>query len=104
MRRRKVTLTDMVLRALKPDQGGPKDVYDAKFSGGSFLCACLPDGQEELRSRVRVTRQAPAHHTGSYPELSLAAAREKARKTISKVDSGQDPVQEQRQREALPTP
>ena len=103
MKRRKVTFTDKALKALKPNPKGPKDVYDAHFSGGSFIVRVYPSGRKSF-SVVYMSRGKRRSATlGSYPDVSLSDARIAARKTIAKVDAGDDPVHEKRKRQELPT-
>jgi integrase len=90
-------LTDKQARALKPDD---KPVFDGKVTG--LLLAPTKSGSKwTLRFTSPVTGKRRDAGLGTYPETSIAEAREKALAMRKLIDNGEDPIdQRNREREA----
>ena len=72
---------------------------------GSGLCLLVRggrDGAKEARwvQRLRVSGKRREIGHGSYPRVSLAQARDKARKAMEAVEAGRDPLAEKREKKA----
>ncbi|MBN3777302.1 tyrosine-type recombinase/integrase [Burkholderia sp. Ac-20345] len=90
-------LTDKQARALKP---GDKPVFDGKVTG-LLLTPSQSNCKWTLRFTSPVTGKRRDAGLGTYPETSIAEAREKALAMRKLIDSGEDPIdQRNREREA----
>ncbi|RQP34127.1 tyrosine-type recombinase/integrase [Burkholderia ubonensis] len=90
-------LTDKQARALKP---GDKPVFDGKVTG-LLLTPSQSGCKWTLRFTSPVTGKRRDAGLGTYPETSIAEAREKALAMRKLIDSGEDPIdQRNREREA----
>lgn len=79
-------------------QSGSKDRNEWFAVGGvAGLLLQITPGQTKswlLRTTVGTTRRAIGF--GAYPEIGLAAAREKAREAKAKIEAGVDPIEERK--------
>jgi len=90
-------LTDKQARALKPDD---KPVFDGKVTG-LLLTPSKSGCKWTLRFTSPLTGKRRDAGLGTYPETSIAEAREKAQAMRKLIDSGEDPIdQRNREREA----
>ncbi|WP_198118809.1 tyrosine-type recombinase/integrase [Massilia rhizosphaerae] len=90
-------LTDKQARALKPTD---KPVFDGKVTG-LFLAPTKTGCKWTLRFTSPVTGKRRDAGLGTYPETSIAEAREKATAMRKLIDNGSDPIDERnREREA----
>ena len=87
----RVTLTDRHLRALAA-RGEAAEVRDAQQSG--LVVRVLPSGILQFTVRYRHHGKQRRLKLGSYPAVSLAAARRRARAAQSDIDDARDPVAE----------
>jgi integrase len=98
---RKINLTDRTLKALKPGPA-PYDIRDAVVPG--LRARVLPGGQVTLvlLTRFGGGKSNPTRRAlGVYGQVTLAAAREKARAWLDQIGRGIDPLAaEERQRQA----
>jgi integrase len=96
----KRNLTDRYLKSLK---GGskPYDVRDAEVRG--LRVRVMPSGERTfvLLARYRHGADPTRRALGAYPTLSLAAARDKARKWRDLIRRGIDPAQEEERERAI---
>ena len=89
-------LTDRLINSLKAIEGRRLVIVDAEVRG---LCLrVMPTGARSWLVRYRLPRQAQkAHVVGSYPGISLSAARQRARDVTGAGKRGVDlPAQERR--------
>ena len=96
----KVNLTDRLLKSLKPGEQ-PFEVMDSQVRGLGIRV--MPSGVKTfiLRRRYPGSTQPARRSLGTYGEMSLAQAREKAREWNALVKKGIDPaLEEGRQRRA----
>ena len=86
-------LTDRHVRSLLP---GPKarDLRDTEHRG--LIVRVLPSGVVQFSLRYRSHGQQRRFKLGTYPSLSLAAARKRARQIQHELDTGLDPAAVQR--------
>jgi integrase len=99
------TLTDRLLRALRPAPAGQRSmIWDAVVPGFGVRITDRKDeaGRAACVSFIAMRRlpgeSAPTRATlGRYPTLPLAKAREKARAALGLIASGKKPVEEKRQ-------
>ncbi|RQS04970.1 DUF4102 domain-containing protein [Burkholderia sp. Bp9002] len=87
-------LTDKQAKALKP---GDKPVFDGKVTG-LLLTPSKSGSKWTLRFTSPVTGKRRDAGLGTYPETSIAEAREKALAMRKHIDNGEDPI-DQRNRE-----
>jgi hypothetical protein len=92
--------TDSGLRGLKP-LATARDYYDSQQPG--LMVRVLPSGQKDFAIRYRFHGRRRRFRLGTFPELSLADARSRARKALTAIDEGRDPAAEQRAAKAAPT-
>ena len=89
-------LTDKQARALRPDD---KPVFDGKVTG-LFLASTKTGSKWPLRFTSPLTGKRRDAGLGTYPETSIAGAREKALAMRKILDAGNDPI-DQRNRERV---
>src|SRR5436309_5198459 len=97
----RVKLTDRTVKQLVPPAQGRVEVFDAKTPG---LAVRVSAGGRKTWTFVwhrngRVRRLA----LGTYPAVSLAAARERARQNLAAVARGEDPIAERASERHAPT-
>jgi hypothetical protein len=97
----KRNLTDRYLKSLKgsPD-GRPYDVRDTEIRG--LRVRVMPSGERTfvLLARFQHDANPTRRALGTYPALSLAEARDRARKWRDLIGRGVDPAQEQERERA----
>src|SRR5262245_59405964 len=96
-------LTDKVARALPVPPTGNKVTYDAETAGFGLRVTSAGARSFVLNYRVRATGQERRYTIGSFPDWSVAAAREKARELRRRVDDGGDPLGELALERGAPT-
>ncbi|MPV67680.1 tyrosine-type recombinase/integrase [Burkholderia sp. BE17] len=89
-----MALTDKQAKALKP---GDKPVFDGKVPG-LFLSPTTSGGKWTLRYTSPVTGKRRDAGLGTYPEVSIADARDKAVTMRRVVDAGNDPIDERKRK------
>lgn len=85
-------LTDVLIKSLKAPQSGRLEVSDARCAG--LVLRVTPAGVRSFSFRFRdpVSGKVSRATIGSYPDLSLAKAREKANEYRGAVAKGTNPV------------
>ncbi|MGF6764816.1 integrase [Paraburkholderia sp. GAS33] len=81
-----MALTDTALRSAKPQPKAKK-----LFDGGGLFLLITPTGHKYWRYKYRFTGKEKLLALGVYPDVSLAAARQKRDKARAKVAAGFDP-------------
>jgi integrase len=96
-------LSDKIVRTLEPPAAGNRITYDSEVLG--FGARITAGGVRAfiLNYRVRGAGLARRYTIGSYPDWSVAAARERARELKRQVDSGRDPQGEVKASREAPT-
>lgn len=91
------SLTDKTIRAAKPgvnpETGNPCGDYKL-FDGGGLFLLVTPKGGKYWRYKYRLAGKEKKASLGTYPETSLAEAREKHGVMRKQVERGDDPVLE----------
>jgi integrase len=90
------SLTVKQIDRLKAD-GRRTDNWDASLPG--FGIRVTPDGRKTFFVRYRYAGLRRRFTLGTYPSLSLADARTRAKKALAKVSDGTDPLDEQKKKE-----
>ena len=85
-------LTDTAVRQAKP-RAKPYKLAD----GGGLFLLVAPSGGKHWRVKYRVDGKEKVLSLGSYPELTLAEARDRRSETRKQLDRGDDPAVERRQ-------
>jgi hypothetical protein len=84
-----VTLTDLKIRSLKPDEK-PHRYTD----GGNLFVEVRPNGSKLWRFAYKFDGKQKLMALGTYPEISLARAREKRAEARALLLEGIDPMQQ----------
>jgi integrase len=96
-------LTDKTIRAAKggvnPETGTPCGDYKL-FDGGGLFLLVTPKGGKYWRYKYRLAGKEKKASLGTYPETSLAEAREKHAEMRKQVERGDDPVDVRQQNKA----
>ena len=90
-------LTDPFLKNVKAEPGDRRDIFDAGYEGTGSLClrVSAATGKRVWTFVYRnLTAKQRRYRIGSYPRVSLAAARKKARSLAARVTLGEDPAQD----------
>src|SRR5205807_1501311 len=82
---------------------GNQVTYDSIVSGFGVRITAGDARAFILNYRVKATGQERRYTIGSYPDWNVAAAREEAKKLKRKVDSGGDPLGEDKASRDAPT-
>ena len=85
-------LTDIAVRNLKPEAKAYK-----KADGGGMYIFVQPTGQKYWRLAYRLHGKQRTMGLGTYPEVTLAQAREKRDDAKRKIRDGVDPVHDRRE-------
>jgi integrase len=100
-------LTETLLKDLTPPQHGERYVYDAELTGFAVkLFAPTKSNPKGARTFVLVYRHSGSlrrYRIGSWPDWSVTAAREEAKDIRRRVDHGEDPASQRRERREAPT-
>jgi integrase len=96
-----IKLTDRAVRALIVPHQGNRITYDEEVRG--FGLRVTAAGAKSFVLNYRVGGCERRITIGSYPDWSVAAARERARSLKRRVDLGDDPMQERHDERAAPT-
>ncbi len=95
----KTNLTDTFIKSIKPPKKGYAYYYDAKFPGlcirASFTSGMAWVVQKKVKSGRRIVTT-----LGSYPAVTLKAAREQAYAMQSEAEAGIDRIEAAKQAEA----
>jgi hypothetical protein len=90
----KVNLTVSALRGLKPDPDRQIDYHDQTTTG--FAVRVSPAGKKTFCVFYRMGRRLRRYTIGTYPKLSLADARDKAKKALRDAADGKDTAAEKK--------
>ena len=94
-------LTDLRIKKIAAPDKGQREVWDAKLPG--FGVRVSTKGARSFVLMYRLGGRARRLTIGRYPLISLADARDEAKKALLDVKEGRDPAYEKR-REARPVP
>ena len=90
-------LTDAFVKTAVAEDGRRRDVFDTGFEGTGSLClrVSAATGKRVFTFIYRnLAAKQRRYRIGSYPHVTLAAARKKARSLAARVTLGEDPAQD----------
>jgi integrase len=96
-------ISDKVVRALPAPAAGNRVIYDDLVKGFGVRITAGNAIAFVLNYRVKATAQERRYTIGSFPDWSVAAAREKAKELKRHIDSGGDPLGELKTSRDAPT-
>jgi integrase len=96
-------LTDKLVKALVAPPAGNQITYDSIVSGFGVRITAGGAIAFILNYRVKTTGQERRYTIGSYPDWNTVAAREEAKRLKRQVDSGGDPLGEDKAKRDAPT-
>ena len=94
-------LTDAMARKALPAARGSAILWDAEVKG--FCLRVSPGGGKSFMLDYRAGGRQRRITIGSYPDWSVAAAREAAKAMKREVDLGRDPMGERHEERSAPT-
>jgi integrase len=94
-------LTDALVRRLAPPAAGNRITYDGEIPG--FGVRVTAGGARAFIVNYRIGRRERRITIGSYPDWSVSAAREEAKRLKREVDLGRDPMAERQAVRDAPT-
>ena len=94
-------ITDKLVRDRQPPAQGNRITYDAEVKG--FGVRVTAAGARAFVLNYRLDGRERRYTIGAYPDWSVAAAREEARRLKREVDQGRDPMGERHDERAAPT-
>jgi integrase len=100
-------LTELSVKAIKPPEAGATTIWDSEITGfGVRVFAPTSRRQQGARSffmNYRIDGRERRFTIGSFPEWSAWAARKRAKELRRRIDCGEDPASEKRERREAPT-
>jgi len=100
-------LTETLLKGLTPPARGERYVYDAELTGFAVKLfaptKANPKGARTFVLAYRRNGSLRRYRIGGSPEWSVTAARAEAKEIRQRVDRGEDPANERRERREAPT-
>jgi integrase len=96
-------LTDKIVRALEPPVAGNRITYDSAVAGFGVRITAAGARAFILNYRVKATGLERRLTIGSYPDWIVTAARERAKELKREIDSGGDPLGEEKASRDAPT-
>lgn len=88
---------------LKPPETGRKEYFDKKLSGFGLRVSFTGKKVWIVQFRVAGNPKKRRIDLGTYPQVSLAEAREKAQEVLLRASRGEDPAQEKQEIKRAPT-
>jgi integrase len=100
-------LTETLLKGLTPPARGERFVYDAEVTGFAVKLfaptKANPRGTRTFVLAYRRNGSLRRYRIGGWPEWSVTAARAEAKEVRQRIDRGEDPATERRERREAPT-
>jgi len=94
-------ITDRLVKSLEPPERANRVTYDSELKGFGVRVTARRSKAFVLNYRAAGVERRTT--IGAYPDWSVAAAREEAKRLKREVDQGHDPVAERREERASPT-
>ena len=94
-------LTDKLVKSLAAPASGNKITYDTNVHGFGFRVTAA--GARAFILNYRINGRERRYTIGAYPDWSVAAAREEAKRLKRQVDRGYDPMGQRHAERAAPT-
>jgi integrase len=100
-------LTETLIKGLAPPQRGERFIYDSEVTGFAVKIFAVtrtnPKGARTFVLTYWLNGSERRYRIGAWPEWSVAAARAEAKEIRQRVDRGEDPASERRERREAPT-
>ena len=100
-------LTEGVIKALKPPRRGSALIWDSEVTGFALRVfaptKAHPGGARTFLLSYWLNGTEHRYRIGSWPDWSVAAARAEAKEIRQRVDRGEDPASDRRERREAPT-
>jgi Arm DNA-binding domain len=100
-------LTETSIKALKPPTHGSLLIWDSEITGFAIRVfaptKAHPNGARTFVASYWVNGTERRYRIGSWPDWSVMAARAEAREIRQRVDRGEDPASDRRERREAPT-
>jgi integrase len=100
-------LTESLLKALEPPQRGSLLVWDSELTGFAVRVfapsRAHPKGARTFLLSYWINGSERRFRIGSWPDWSVTAARAEAKEIRQRIDRGEDPANERRERREAPT-
>jgi len=100
-------LTETFIKALAPPKHGSRLIWDTELTGFALRVFApsktCPTGVRTFLLTYRVNGTERRYRIGSWPDWSVVAARAEAKEIRQRVDRGEDPARERRERREAPT-
>ena len=101
------TLTEGVIKALEPPRRGSALIWDSEVTGFALRVfaptKAHPGGARTFLLSYWLNGTEHRYRIGSWPDWSVAAARAEAKEIRQRVDRGEDPASDRRERREAPT-
>jgi hypothetical protein len=103
----RVPLSESTVKTLGPPETGSTTTWDCEITGfGVRVFAPTsrrPQGARSFFMNYRIDGRERRYTIGSFPEWSAAAARKEAKELRRRIDRGEDPASEKREKREAPT-
>jgi integrase len=100
-------LTESLIKALKPPKHGSSLVWDTEITGFALRLFAPtkvhPEGARTFLLSYWLNGTERRYRIGSWPDWSVVAARAEAKTVRQRVDRGEDPANQRRERREAPT-
>jgi hypothetical protein len=100
-------LTESLIKALKAPKRGARLIWDSELTGFAVRVfaptKAHPEGARTLLLSYWIDGSERRFRIGSWPDWSVTAARVEAKELRQRVDRGEDPASERRERREAPT-
>jgi integrase len=100
-------LTERLIKALKPPRRGSLLIWDTEVTGFALRVFAAtkahPEGARTFLISYWINGSERRFRIGSWPDWSVLAARAEAKAVRQRVDRGEDPASERRERREAPT-
>jgi len=100
-------LTETFIKALQPPPRGSRLIWDTELTGFALRVFApsktCPAGVRTFLLTYRVNGTERRYRIGSWPDWSVIAARAEAKEIRQRVDRGEDPASDRRERREAPT-
>ena len=100
-------LTEGLIKALKPPERGARLIWDSELTGFAVRIFAASrahsDGARTFLLSYWINGTERRYRIGSWPDWSVTAARDEAKDIRRRIDRGEDPARQRRERREAPT-
>src|SRR6266700_91626 len=100
-------LTETLIKGLTPPKRGERFIYDSEVTGFAVKIFAVtrtnPKGARTFVLTYWLNGSERRYRIGAWPEWSVTAARAEAKEIRQRVDRGENPADERRERREAPT-